>query len=205
MIGRMYQIHPTQLELYSLRLLLNNVKGATSFKELRSVNGKPCETFHAAAIARNLLKNDKIWIDCMNEASETETNIHRLRQLFVTVLVNCEVANPAAFYDKCKGCLMEDYAHQYSELLKKFPQLNQHLAENASVIWTLEQYALNSCLFDLQKLLSEQERSLAGFGLPEPDLEHEQLIQNCLMERHVVVEDNAELSAETAKAFFNKN
>ena len=89
MIGRMYQIHPTQLQLYSLRLLLNKVKGATGFEELRSIDGKPCETFHAAAIARNLVKDDKIWIDCMDKASETETNIHRLRQLFVTILVNC--------------------------------------------------------------------------------------------------------------------
>ncbi|KAL7532182.1 LOW QUALITY PROTEIN: hypothetical protein ACHAWF_004041 [Thalassiosira exigua] len=102
MIGRIYQIHPTQLELFSLRLLLNHVKGENSFEFFLKVDGNSHPSFHDAAIARNLLKDDKIWIDCMKEAEETETNIHKLRQLFVLILVHCEVSNPMTLYDNFK-------------------------------------------------------------------------------------------------------
>ncbi|KAL7543096.1 hypothetical protein ACHAWF_014558 [Thalassiosira exigua] len=100
MIGQMYQIHPTQLELFSLRLPLNHMK----------VDGDSHSSFHDAAIPRNLLKDDKIWIDCMKEAEETETNIHKLRQLFVLILEN--------FND----CLKEDYEHKYEDKFDQFSQ-----------------------------------------------------------------------------------
>ena len=38
-IGRMYNVHPNQGELFYLRLLLNHVRGATSFEHLRTVDG----------------------------------------------------------------------------------------------------------------------------------------------------------------------
>ena len=90
MIGRVYSIHPTQIELYALCLLLNNVRGARSYEELRSctINGKTTthNSFQAAAVARDLVNNDNMWFECMREADQTETNIYRLRRLFVTIL-----------------------------------------------------------------------------------------------------------------------
>ena len=38
-IGRMYAVSPAEVEKYHLRLLLLNVKGATSFIDLRTVKG----------------------------------------------------------------------------------------------------------------------------------------------------------------------
>jgi len=39
-IGRIYSVNPTQTELFHLRLLLLTVRGATSFNDLRTVNGE---------------------------------------------------------------------------------------------------------------------------------------------------------------------
>ena len=76
MIGRVYSIHPSQIELYALRLLLNHVRGARSCKELRTftINGKTTthNSFQAAAVARDLVNNDNMWIECMKEADETK-------------------------------------------------------------------------------------------------------------------------------------
>ena len=44
-IGRMYSVSATQGELYYMRLLLLNVRGAQSFDMLKSVNGHLYETF----------------------------------------------------------------------------------------------------------------------------------------------------------------
>ena len=85
-IGRIYSISPVHVELYALRLLLTNVCGPKSYKDLRTVKGKVYNTFQGAAIARGLVKNDQMWIDCMNKANEHETNVYLLRKLFVTII-----------------------------------------------------------------------------------------------------------------------
>lgn len=61
-VGRIYSISPIQIDLYSLRLLLTHVFGPKSFEHIRTVDGIVYDTFQAAAIARNLVKDDKIWI-----------------------------------------------------------------------------------------------------------------------------------------------
>ena len=38
-IGRIYSVSPSSVELFHLRLLLLNIKGATSFENLKTVNG----------------------------------------------------------------------------------------------------------------------------------------------------------------------
>ena len=50
-IGRMYTVHPRDQDKYYLWLLLLHVKGATSFENLRTVNGVLHDDFKSAAIA----------------------------------------------------------------------------------------------------------------------------------------------------------
>jgi len=54
----MYSVSPTQIELFYLPLLLLTVKGATSFNDLRTVNGKFCQLFSAACLALGLIEDD---------------------------------------------------------------------------------------------------------------------------------------------------
>ena len=68
-IGRMYSISPTQIKLFHLRLLLLHVKGATSFKSLRTVNGILEPSFTAACLALGLIEDDEEWAKAMEEAT----------------------------------------------------------------------------------------------------------------------------------------
>ena len=60
-IGVIYTVGVKQVERHSLGLLLLEVKGATSFEDLRTVDGVLYPTFKKAAIARNLLADDTVW------------------------------------------------------------------------------------------------------------------------------------------------
>ncbi len=57
-IGHMYYAHSTLSERYYLRMLLNYVKGATSYEHLRTMDGREHDTFKDACIAMSLLAND---------------------------------------------------------------------------------------------------------------------------------------------------
>jgi hypothetical protein len=67
-IGRMYYAHLTSSERYYLRMLLNCVKGATSYEHLRIVDGREHDTFKDACIAMGLLTNDNEWDQALEEA-----------------------------------------------------------------------------------------------------------------------------------------
>jgi hypothetical protein len=55
----MTYIHPAAVELYFLRMLLNHVKGASSFEDLRKVSGVVYPSFQLACKALGMLGDDK--------------------------------------------------------------------------------------------------------------------------------------------------
>jgi len=67
-IGCMYYAHPTSGERYYLRMLLNCVKGATSYEHLRIVDGREHDTFKDACIVMGLLADDNEWDQALEEA-----------------------------------------------------------------------------------------------------------------------------------------
>ncbi|KAH7717673.1 hypothetical protein AAVH_14868 [Aphelenchoides avenae] len=68
-IGRMFNASPRDQEVYNLRLLLFYVKGATCFKDIRTVDENGVTTVHttftAAALARGLIEDDDEHIKTM--------------------------------------------------------------------------------------------------------------------------------------------
>jgi hypothetical protein len=227
-IGRLYSIHPTQIQLYALRLLLNHVRGPTSYLDIRTVNGVEQDSFQAAAIALDLVKDDKMWRECMKEANDSQTNIHLLRRLFATILLKCEVSNHGALYEECRDMLSADYMHKYKDLFETHPLLAKHDNDNMDddgvtvgsmeqmeedceddddddEEWTLPKFAFNSSLCDLERMLAEEDKSLNDFDLPMPNVEKEQFLQNCLMDNYIAEEEQEELLSEKAKAFFDAN
>jgi len=66
-IGHMYYAHSTLGECYYLRMLLNYVKGATSYKHLRIVDGREHDTFKDACIVMSLLVNNNEWDQALKE------------------------------------------------------------------------------------------------------------------------------------------
>jgi hypothetical protein len=67
-IGRMYYALPTSGERYYLRMLLNYVKGATSYEHLWKVDGTKHDTFKDAYIVMGLFANDNEWHQALEEA-----------------------------------------------------------------------------------------------------------------------------------------
>lgn len=100
-IGRLYSVSPRNTTLSRLRLLLLHVKGATSFEELKKVDDRNYETFDQACLARGLVLDDTEWHRCLEEAALTRSGKH-LRRLFATILVHCDVTDPAALWEAHK-------------------------------------------------------------------------------------------------------
>lgn len=84
-----------------------HIKGATSYKDLRTVNGIVCGTFKETCDALGLLKDDRQWHVAMSENS-----IHampsQLRQLFVFILSNNQVADPLKLWNQHWKAMADD-------------------------------------------------------------------------------------------------
>jgi hypothetical protein len=99
--------HPTSGERYYLRILLNTVKGCTSYEDIMTVNGVVYLTFKEASQNLGYLDDDNEWIHCINEAANWASGT-QLRQLFTTILCHCEVTNPKALWESTCEALSED-------------------------------------------------------------------------------------------------
>lgn len=109
-LGRVYTVHPNNAECYYLRMLLVNVKGPTSFTNLRTVNGDVCQTYREACQQLHLLENDQHWEITLTEAS-VSCHPRQIRTLFAIILTTCSPSNPKDLWEKFKEDLSEDILH----------------------------------------------------------------------------------------------
>ncbi len=158
-IGRLYMVQPIEGERYYLRILLTHVTGATSFDNLKTVNGQMCRTFKEACTRLGLLQNDDEWNTCLYEASNMQTG-KQLRHLFAMILLMCQPLVPEQLWNTHKLALCEDILYHA-----------QQLAPSQTVILndTIENEALNQ----IEHYLQSNGMSLENFPhMPIP------LIQN---------------------------
>lgn len=109
-VGRMYFMGVKAGEVFYLRLLLANVRGATSFEHLRTVEvqiegaeegqmeWRLMETYKDACVALKLTENDGEWHAAMTEASQWSTG-RDIRCLMVTILLECAPVQPLALWN----------------------------------------------------------------------------------------------------------
>lgn len=67
MIGRIYTVLPMEREHFFLRILLNHIRGPTSFNDLLTVDEVRSRTFKEAAEKRGLLENDDSIKECLTK------------------------------------------------------------------------------------------------------------------------------------------
>ncbi|XP_071694488.1 uncharacterized protein [Rutidosis leptorrhynchoides] len=67
-IGRIHHVAPAAGDLFYLRILLNKVKGPTSYEEIRTVNGILFDNFKDACYHLGLLDDDNEYIEAIKEA-----------------------------------------------------------------------------------------------------------------------------------------
>ena len=142
----MYNVSITDNERYYLRLLLLYISGATSFDDLKIVEGERCQTFREAANKRGFLGDDKEWERALTQAAYYQMP-RQIRQLFGFICVYCDVINPLGLWNKFKEVLLEDYLEQ---------NIDTEIAE---------QLGLN----DIKDIFQQSEKSFEDFSLPVPD------------------------------------
>ena len=74
-IGRIVAKNPVEGERYYLRLLLNHVRGPTSFEDLKNIGGVVASTFREAALLSGLLETNNSLDKCLEEASMYQMHI----------------------------------------------------------------------------------------------------------------------------------
>jgi len=89
----MYYALPTSGEHYYLQMLLNCVKGATSYEHLRTMDGTMHDTFKDACIVMGLFADDNEWHQALEEAGVWASG-RQLHDMFASMLMFCEVTNP---------------------------------------------------------------------------------------------------------------
>jgi hypothetical protein len=120
-VDRLYYAHPSSDERYYLRMLLNTVKGCTSYKDIRIVNEVDHSTFKEACRALGFLDDDNEWIECIKEVAIWASGA-QLQQLFMTILCHCEVTNKRILWDSTWEVLSKDMQYRRRRILN-FPML----------------------------------------------------------------------------------
>ena len=94
-------------------MLLNHRRGATSYEDLRTINGRLCSTFREACELMGLIETNKSLDDCLTESATFQMPC-ALRRLFATILVFCEATNIRALWEKHLESMSEDYRRTQS-------------------------------------------------------------------------------------------
>ncbi|KAH7663239.1 DNA helicase protein [Dioscorea alata] len=113
-IGRIIYVHPSAGELYYLRLLLNEIKGAKTYEDLRTINGIIYTTYKETCFDLDILGDDSEWLNALTQASHW-ANGAQLRQLFVTTILFCDVANKKTLFDSTWQLLAEDIQYRLTK------------------------------------------------------------------------------------------
>nr|XP_017237579.1 PREDICTED: uncharacterized protein LOC108210701 [Daucus carota subsp. sativus] len=168
-VGRMNSTYASSGDLFYLRMILTRVKGAMSFRDLRTVNGQVYKTFKDTCNALGLLENDMEWHEAIKENAHHAT-ASQLRQLFVHIIVNCEVSNPAKLWN--------DHIKDFSDdILWK----RRHISKNNELTLSEEEIQFWA-LSELEQILNCIGKSLRSYSdMPFPPAEFLCGISNTLI------------------------
>ncbi|KAK9051315.1 hypothetical protein SSX86_027942 [Deinandra increscens subsp. villosa] len=156
-LGRIHSVSPSLGELYFLRILLNKVKGPTSFEDIRTFNGVVHPTFRDACYARGLLDDDREYIEGIQEASFYGTGPY-LRNLFVTMLLSNSLSRPEIVWEN-------SWTHLSDGILKK-----QRLLLKSPALSYKDDQLKNLTLSEIEKVLHRHNSSLTNYPtMPFPD------------------------------------
>ncbi|CDF37017.1 ATP dependant DNA helicase [Chondrus crispus] len=96
-VGRIYTVSPREGERYFLRLLLTQVPGATSFENLRNIDGEQCTSFRKACLLLGLLADDAEWKHAIRDSFRS--SFVPLSHLFATILAHCQPSDPLSLWN----------------------------------------------------------------------------------------------------------
>ena len=101
-----------------MRLLLLYVTGATSFEDLRTINGVIHLTYEAAATSLNLVANDAEWKRCLEEVVLIRSS-PELRLLFATICVYCAPTSPHDLWQIFGISMIDDINREFKDICQE--------------------------------------------------------------------------------------
>ncbi|VDO77140.1 unnamed protein product [Heligmosomoides polygyrus] len=139
----MTTVSPVDTERYALRVLLLNRKGATSFDELKTIDGHRYEKFLDAAKAVGFLDDDNYFRESLLEAANFQTPA-ALRSYFSCLLCYCEISNANTLWNVFSGVMADDFLHRgftreqsiafaYFDIADRMVDLGKHLQDFVEV------------------------------------------------------------------------
>ncbi len=144
----MHRVTPRSGDVFYLRMLLLHVRGATSFDDLKILNGTiPLQNkFKDVCKWLGILQDDKEW-ECLNEAVLFAMP-KQLRELFVFICVFNHPFCELDLWNLYKLYLCEDFIHQNN---------------NDEII------GINYGLYEISKTVQLYGKSCESYGLPSFD------------------------------------
>ncbi|XP_012856955.1 PREDICTED: ATP-dependent DNA helicase PIF1-like [Erythranthe guttata] len=176
-IGRVNGANPIEGERFYLRLLLNHVRGPTSFEDLLTVNHKKYSSFKEAAQRRGLLESDQSLTECLNEAISFQMP-HELRRLFAIILVYCAPTDVKNLWDTYFDPMSEDFKREPGttymlQLVKTLKSLNYFLESMGKTIKSYDLPKIPVEFNNVQDDLPREIKDEISISIPEEDYEAE--------------------------------
>ena len=161
-LGRIFSVSSRNQELFALRRLLTVVRGATSWDDLRIVDGHLYPSFQEACGARGMLADDGDIIEAFNEIVRVSCSVANNREQFAMLLLNRQCQNTPQFFEMMWAHLCEN------------SEVNPHNCAVAA--WTIE-----DIMASFGRSLSETD---FGMTLPQrpPDMSP---AQSAILRRHM--------------------
>jgi len=109
----MYSVNfPSDPERYCLRLLLLHVPLATSFEDLRTLDGTKFTSVQEAAKPKGLTEDKTVWEKTLDDAIICSLP-RQLRELFAYICFFAVPSNVSELFDKYKEHLLEDIIRRH--------------------------------------------------------------------------------------------
>ncbi|CDF32173.1 unnamed protein product [Chondrus crispus] len=143
-VGRIYTVSPREGERYFLRLLLTQVPGATSFENLRNIDGEQCTSFRQACLRLGLLADDAEWKHAIRDSFRS--SFVPLSHLFATILAHCQPSDPLSLWNDHLDMFLTDIRNR----ARRQPIRRQQLRD--------DHHATSYVLREVQEALQTHER-----------------------------------------------